>query len=478
MISWKVLTRLLLLNTMGSEDKKSTTAMALSTLNRPLPMSPYPTMKTRAFFHYPAMGSVLVLGILLSFFMSSCVLFPPSRSYEHDPVNYELSQGLKTDHLQGHTITVQANQAWQPSGVHLTPGSTIKILAMGKWSQAPAFNVWSGPEGLSGTGKEVPWINANALMGKIGAEGKPFEVGPERELRATGEGELHFAINDPFNWVNDNTGSMQVTVYLKEKEDAPATDTVLLRNDGHSDPPDFPLPSPTSASIQGEIGKRTALVIGNAQYEIGSLRNPEHDAQDMAETLKQLGFEVTLLINANQEHMERAISEFGRHLYQGGVGLFYYAGHGVQVDGENYLIPVRAHIDTETDVRYKAVHIGQILGKMGEARNGLNIVILDACRDNPFAKDFRSASRGLAVVSSSAVKGTLIAYATSPGKVASDGDARNGLYTKHLLQNLHTPGLPVEQVFKRVLRGVERETNGRQSPWTSSSFSGDFHFAH
>jgi uncharacterized caspase-like protein len=196
----------------------------------------------------------------------------------------------------------------------------------------------------------------------------------------------------------------------------------------------------------------------------------------MATRLNNLGFDVTLILNTRQEQMEQAIHEFGRQLYQGGVGLFYYAGHGVQVNGENYLIPVNAHIESESDVRYKAVNIGQLLGKMGEARNGLNIVILDACRDNPFAKEFRSASRGLAVVNSSAVKGTLIAYATSPGKVASDGEDRNGVYTKHLLMALQTPGLPVEQVFKRVLQGVERETNGKQTPWTSSSFSGDFYF--
>ena len=122
------------------------------------------------------------------------------------------------------------------------------------------------------------------------------------------------------------------------------------------------------------------------------------------------------------------------------------------------------------------MNIGQVLGKMGEARNGFNIVILDACRDNPFAKGFRSSSRGLAVVNSSAVRGTLVAYATSPGKVASDGEARNGLYTKHLLQHIASPGLPVEQVFKRVLQSVERDTYGKQSPWTSSSFSGDFSF--
>lgn len=395
---------------------------------------------------------------------TACVSFPPSRSYEQDIVNYEAASGFATDRLTGQTLTVEANQPWQKSEVHVSSGNTIKILAMGKWSQAPTFNVWSGPEGLSGTGKEVPWINANALMGKIGAKGKPFEVGPKSEIRATGEGHLYFAINDPFNWVKDNSGSMQVTIYTQ--------------SGGQMAPK-----SPTPPQTQTHVTKRTisddtrsALIIGNSNYEIGSLKNPQHDAQDIADALKQQGFAVSLHLDSTQEQMEAAISDFGRKLYQGGVGLFYYAGHGVQVDGENYLIPVGARIESESDVRYKAVNVGQILGKMGEARNGLNIVILDACRDNPFSRGFRSSTRGLAVVSSATAKGTLIAYATSPGKVASDGDTRNGLYTKHLLKNMQTPGLPVEQVFKRVLRGVEQDTNGKQSPWTSSSFSGDFYF--
>jgi len=416
-----------------------------------------------------------VLGVLNYLVIAGCLQFSPSRTYDTDSVNYEPSTGMNIVGLQGHTSTIQANQSWQSSGVHVEPGTALKILAMGKWSQAPAFNVWSGPEGLSGTGKEVPWINANALMGKIGEEGKPFEIGPECELRATGEGHLYLAINDPFDWVNDNKGSMQVTVYTRVNVPSLVTADSPERSSS---------PSPVSPSSTGTapfphpatLGKRTALVIGNAQYEIGALRNPANDAQDMATVLETLGFEVTFTLNARQEQMEQAISEFGRRLYQGGVGLFYYAGHGVQVDGENYLIPVNATIESETDVRYKAVNIGQVLGKMGEARNGLNIVILDACRDNPFSKGFRSARRGLAVVSSAAVKGTLIAYATSPGKVASDGEDRNGLYTKHLLKHLPTPGLPVEQVFKRVLQGVEQDTQGQQSPWTSSSFSGDFYF--
>ncbi len=422
-------------------------------------------------YHFLKYPTLLFFTVLIT----GCPTFNPSRTYDADQVNYEASSGMVTTHLTGHTLTIDANQPWQASGVQLAAGDSVKILAMGKWSQAPAFNVWSGPEGLEGTGKEVPWINANALMGKIGNHGKPFEIGTDIELRATEPGEVFLAINDPFDWIQDNSGSMQVTIYKATKSPSSAM-ARLTPNDRHSSSTSSSIEQTLGQSIPASMGKRTALVIGNSEYEGGSLRNPANDAQDMASALGKLGFDVTLKINAGQEQMEEAISEFGRKLYLGGVGLFYYAGHGVQVAGENYLIPVNATIESESDVRYKAVNIGQVLGKMGEARNGLNMVILDACRDNPFAKSFRSSSRGLAVVNSAAVKGTLIAYATSPGNVASDGEDRNGLYTKHLLQHITTPGVPVEQVFKRVLQGVEQDTNGKQSPWTSSSFSGDFFF--
>ncbi len=396
--------------------------------------------------------------------LPGCLQFSPSRTYDNDVVNYETTSSMDTRGLSSRSFTVEANLPWQASDVHVKAHSTIKIQAEGKWSPAPALNTWSGPEGIPGTGKEVPWIKASALMGKIGKKGKPFEIGQEIVVRATEDGHVYLAMNDPFPWVQDNKGSMQVTIYSQ----APPSKS----------PPLPPSPSVTKRRIgKPEIQeKRTALIIGNSQYAIGALKNPAHDAQDMADTLKGLGFVVTLQLDGTQEKMEAAISQFGRELYKGGVGLFYYAGHGIQVGGENFLIPVNAKIESETDVRYKAVPMGQILGKMGEARNGLNIVILDACRDNPFSRGFRSSTRGLAVVSSASAKGTLIAYATSPGKVASDGNSRNGLYTKHLLENMQTPGIPVEQVFKRVLQGVEQETQGKQSPWTSSSFSGDFYF--
>src|SRR4029453_16479573 len=172
--------------------------------------------------------------------------------------------------------------------------------------------------------------------------------------------------------------------------------------------------------------------------------------------------------------MIEAIGLFSRQLRQGGVGVFYFAGHGVQVGGENYLIPVDARIGREQDVPYEAVPVGRILGGMEDADNQLNIIILDACRDNPFARQWRSGQRGRAGIQ--AGRGSLIAYATAPGAVASDGDGRNGLYTSYLLQHLTTPGLSVEQVFKKVREGVVKATKGRQTPWESSSLIGDFAF--
>ena len=220
---------------------------------------------------------------------------------------------------------------------------------------------------------------------------------------------------------------------------------------------------------------RHALVIGNSNYEkAGRLRNPVNDANAMSRTLKRLGFKVTTLRNANLRAMERAISSFGKRLRGGGVGLFFYAGHGMQVDGENYLIPVDANPESESDLRYEAVQLGRMLNRMADAQNGMNIVILDACRNNPFARSFRSSERGLAQVS--APTGTFISYATGPGKVASDGKGRYGLYTEKLIARMTTPGLSLERIFKRVRADVQQASNGKQVPWDSSSLIGDFYF--
>jgi uncharacterized caspase-like protein len=222
--------------------------------------------------------------------------------------------------------------------------------------------------------------------------------------------------------------------------------------------------------------RRTALVIGNAAYgEIGVLANPVNDASDMAALLQQLGFAVTLLRDVDLRFMREAVDAFSRQLRQGGVGLFYFAGHGVQVSGENYLIPLRANIAREQDVPYEALPVGRILGGMEDADNQLNIVILDACRHNPYARQWRSSQRGLAPVQ--AARGALIAYATAPGSTAADGGGRNGFYTSYLLQYMPTPGISVEHLFKQVRAEVVRATRGKQMPWESSSLIGDFTFA-
>jgi uncharacterized caspase-like protein len=221
--------------------------------------------------------------------------------------------------------------------------------------------------------------------------------------------------------------------------------------------------------------QRTALVIGNGNYPSARLINPVNDATDMAATLKRLGFTVILKINARHQEMEEAIRDFGNRLKRGGVGLFFYAGHGLQISGQNYLIPIGARINRETEVKFQAVDAEMILDEMANAGNDLNIVILDACRDNPFSRSFRSAGRGLAIIPT-APKGSFVTYSTSPGKVAADGSGRNSPYTAALLKFMVEPGLPIEQVFKKARNKLDAETKGQQIPWELSSLRGDFYF--
>jgi hypothetical protein len=226
-----------------------------------------------------------------------------------------------------------------------------------------------------------------------------------------------------------------------------------------------------------ENQKRTALIIGNSNYQkTGQLLNPINDATDMANTLKELGFDVIVLKDADRRQMGDALNEFHTKLRQGGVGVFYYAGHGIQVEGENYLVPIDAQLQREEDVVYETLPVGKILGAMENAGNQTNILILDACRDNPFSRRWQRSivAQGLAPIQ--AVGGSFIAYATAPGDVAADGDGRNGTFTTHILQNIKTPNLTVEDMFKRVRQGVAKETNNQQIPWDSSSLIDEFYF--
>jgi len=222
---------------------------------------------------------------------------------------------------------------------------------------------------------------------------------------------------------------------------------------------------------------RVALVIGNGAYAEAPLRNPASDARAMKEALEACRFEVTLLTDAPKRTMEDAIRAFGDRIRNGAVGLFYYAGHGLQLEGSNFLIPIGARLDKAGDVPYEGVDVGRVLDGMEAAGNQLNILILDACRNNPFAlaKGWRSpGERGLAQVK--APTGSLIAYATAPGSVAADGAGEHGLYTQALLEELREPGLKLEEAFKKVREKVLEASKGGQTPWESNSTVGDFFF--
>ena len=226
--------------------------------------------------------------------------------------------------------------------------------------------------------------------------------------------------------------------------------------------------------------KRIALVVGNSAYQnITRLDNPRNDATLMAETLSGLGF--TLIGGSAQLDLDKAaldidVQNFGRQIQGADVALFYYAGHGVQVNGSNYLVPVGANPTREADVDFQMVDINLVLRQMQGSGTRLNVVILDACRNNPFgARGLRSADGGLAQMR--APEGTLISYATQPGSVAQDGSGGHSPYTKALATTIKQAGLDIFQTFNQVGLAVKRETGGSQQPWVSSSpIDGSFYF--
>src|SRR5262245_55231870 len=217
---------------------------------------------------------------------------------------------------------------------------------------------------------------------------------------------------------------------------------------------------------------RTALVIGNAGYSFAPLANPVNDATDMAAALRGAGFDVVLKTDADQRSTSDAIRTFGDALKRkGGVGLFFFAGHGAQLGGENYIVPIGQGFSGERDLKDRAVAASEVVDAMAAAKNDLNVIVLDACRDNPIGA---GGTRGLTRIDTNAK--LFVSYSTSPGSVALDGRGRNSPYTKHLAQAVNVANIPLEETFKRTLKGVYQETSGQQTPWISSSFFGDFAF--
>ncbi|WP_316896716.1 caspase family protein [Pseudodesulfovibrio indicus] len=213
--------------------------------------------------------------------------------------------------------------------------------------------------------------------------------------------------------------------------------------------------------------KRVALVIGNGGYASSPLKNPVNDAQAVGDALKDLGFAVIRESDADRRTMLSVLNKFGRESAGADVALFFYAGHGVQVGGVNYLIPVKADIHQEHEVEYEAVDANRVLSALKAAKAGLNIVILDACRDNPYGFS-RSASRGLALVQG--LSESIVVYATAPGDVAADGGGSHSPFTTALLREIGKPVVEVKSLFDTVGDTVSQSTGGRQRPWISSSF--------
>lgn len=251
-----------------------------------------------------------------------------------------------------------------------------------------------------------------------------------------------------------------------------------------------------SFSLFAASDSRYALVIGNSDYQYASpLKNPKNDSSDIAAALEDLYFETTLLQNATKQQIEIEVEKFLTKLKEEqSVGLFYYAGHGVQLQGDNFLVPIETQAGTDQQIKNQSFNIANLLSGMRKIKTATNIIILDACRDNPFKSIASAGSRSAAPTNSrglvnknipkldtglsklNAPPNTLIAFATAPGRVAQDGYGRNSPYTNQLIESMQRSGLTVGQVFRQVRASVVAKTKGEQVPWESSSLIQDFYF--
>ena len=235
--------------------------------------------------------------------------------------------------------------------------------------------------------------------------------------------------------------------------------------------------TPTNTNSEGN-GKRLALVIGNGNYSyVSKLNNPINDANSMTKALKTLGFEVKTNTNTNRQSLKDAINEWGKSLKNNDIALFYYAGHALEVEGANYLCPVDANPLNAKQVEYETTPLNLVMGWMETQKTQTNIILLDACRDNPFKSLFRTVGEEGGLSSLKAPNGTFIGFAASPGKKSSDGDGSNGLYTEAILAAINSPNKTIDQIFNSVNAQVRKRSNGSQIPFKSSSLEADFYFS-
>jgi hypothetical protein len=262
-------------------------------------------------------------------------------------------------------------------------------------------------------------------------------------------------------------GDNQITVQATDTRNMSATKTFSVS---------YAAPG-VAESPGGAKERRIALLVGNANYTMGgSLANPVNDVRAMKTALERLHFSVLKFENCGQGQMKKVMDDFGKKLKDYDVALFFYAGHGLQVNGYNYLIPIDATLESENDAEYDCVRADRVLAKMETGGTKTNIVILDACRDNPFERSWHRGAKGTGLAFMNAPSGSVIAYSTSPGSTASDGAGANATYTAALLESLDTPGITVLQMFQRVRSLVISRTDNKQVPWESTSLRGDFYF--
>lgn len=228
--------------------------------------------------------------------------------------------------------------------------------------------------------------------------------------------------------------------------------------------------------------KKIALVVGNSAYAAGGyLPNALNDAEDLCASLKALGFDAICVTNVKtRREFKDRVFEFSKRLGRGTIALFYYAGHGLQLDGENYLVPIDAKLSAPPDIEDETISLRYVMAQVDQAGSEFSMFMLDACRNNPWSRGFRNVSRGLAGVTEAPV-GSIVLFATAANDVAADGDGRNGMLTKHVLEHMRRPGVTVEQMIKQVSVGVQRDSfalsGRRQTPFLYSSFTGQFCFA-
>jgi hypothetical protein len=367
----------------------------------------------------------------------------PFELFYGDEVGFYCGGGLtiQADYLKVSYIETQNNIA-----DNTAPQITIYEPSVSRGVEIIEANKEISVKGKASASNGIYEVIVNGIEANVNGNG---EFQQDVKL-AVGENTITVKATD----IKNNTGSLSFNVNRQSE----AENNAVVIND--------------NPVITKE--KRLALVIGNSNYGVGlTLKNPANDANLMSATLQSLGFEVIKRIDANKQSMEQAIRDFSKQLPNCNVALFYYAGHGVQVDGINYLIPTDAKLNDKNDCKFEAIQVNYVVEEFEKYPNNVNIVILDACRSNPFRSWARGGEGGFRAINP--ISGTIISFATSEGSTASDGSGKNGLFTEELVKQMTIPQ-PIESVFKKTRVQVQKRSNGAQSPQEWSQLTGDFYF--